>query len=398
MPQKKSPLTILRAMDRRDQRRFAIAVFFLFGSIGPLIMLMESSVLPGSWFRLFYFTVLSGIFFASIILLSKSPFQLIVVLVAIQVAAFSGERVEEFLFGRVESTRILTADHLFTFRQDEIDRIHVRHPAFGIAAIILLSTGYVLLSKVILEGNEKRTRLETESAVTRSIQKSIQPATAFTTEWCDVAGVTVPATEVGGDYFDVVKISDDQIAVVVADVSGHGVSAGILSAMTKSAFHEELRHTSVPSELLANLNATIYGVTDRKLFASLAYVLLDRRTMTAQVATAGHLPVLLFRKSDETIFEAHTPNLALAVQPSTTYAAQTVQLDKGDELVLYTDGVIGATNDKGEEFGVEKLKELIANTERPSVEALSNSILASVRAFTVKKEFADDATIVVARV
>ena len=134
------------------------------------------------------------------------------------------------------------------------------------------------------------------------------------------------------------------------------------------------------------------------MFVSFAYVLLDRRTMTARVATAGHPPIFHFRRSNGTISEVRTPNLALAVQPSTQYAEQTVQLQRGDFLILYTDGITEATNDKGEQFGAEPLKELIANTERPSVEALSNSILASVRAFTVKKEFAADATIVVARV
>ncbi len=398
MSPQKSPFNLWKSMDQKSLRSLALAVFFLFGTIGPLTMLMDSSILPGSWFRLFYLTILSGLFSACIILFIKKPLRLIVLLVVIQGAMLSTGPVEEFLLGRVEPKMMVTAGHVFVLTQDELDRIQIRHPIFGLLAIFLLSTGYALFVRVIGEEYRKRTRLETEVAVARTIQKSLQPSSAFKTDWCEAAGVTVPATEVGGDYFDMIKISDDEVVIAIADVSGHGVGAGILSAMTKSALHAELCHATAPSEVLFNLNNAIYQVTDKKMFVSFAYVLLDRRIMTAHIATAGHPPIFLFRKSDNAIVEARTPNLALAVQPSTSYTAQTIQLNRGDVLILYTDGITEAANDKGEQFGVEKLKELIADTQRPSVEALGNSILASVRTFTVKKEFIDDATIVVVRV
>lgn len=398
MPQKRSLRYIWKTMERKDIRRLALAMFFLFAAIGPLTMLMDTNFLPGSWFRLLFITILSGTFFACIILYLQKPFRLIVLLVLIQAAMFSVSVVEEMVFGRIEAKRIITADHVFIFSQGELDRIQTRRPVFGIIAIFLLSTGYALFIRVIWEENKKRVRLETEVAVARSIQKSLQPLSSFATEWCEVAGVTVPATEVGGDYFDIIKISDDKIAVTIADVSGHGVGAGILSAMTKSALHTELRYNTAPSEVLGNLNNAIYDLTDKKIFVSFAYVLLDRKAMMARVATAGHPLIFLFRKSDETIVEVRTPNLALAVQPSTQYAEETIHLNRGDELILCTDGITEATDDKGEQFGVDRLKELIANTERPSIETLSNSIVASVRAFTIKKEFAEDAIIVVARV
>jgi serine phosphatase RsbU (regulator of sigma subunit) len=398
MPPKKSPLNLWKSMDQKGLRSLAVAVFFLFGTIGPLTMLMDSGILPGSWFKLLYLTLLCGLFSTCIILFIKKPLRLIVLLLVIQGAMFAAGHVEEFLLGRVEPKMMVTADHVFIFTQDELDRIQIRRPIYGLFAIFLLSTGYALLIRVIGEENRKRARLETEVAVARRIQKSLQPSSVFKTEWCEAAGVTVPATDVGGDYFDMIKVSDDEVVIAIADVSGHGVGAGILAAMTKSAVRAELYHSKAPSDLLFTLNNTIYQVTDKSMFVSFAYVLLDRRTMTAQIATAGHPPIFLFRKSDRAIVEARTPNLALAVQPSTSYTEQTIQLNHGDELILYSDGITEATNDKGEQFGVEQLKELITNTHRPSVEALGNSILASVRAFTVKKEFVDDATIVVVRV
>lgn len=385
-------------MEQKDLRRLALAVFFLFGTIGPLTMLMNSSVLPGSWFMLIYLTVLSGALSACIILFIRKPVLFIASMIVIVGAMTAEYQVEQFFFGRVEESRILTANHLFTFTQQEIDRIDVRRPLFGVIAIFLLSAGYTLFLRVVGEETKKRARLETEVAVARRIQQSLQPSTAFKTDWCEAAGITVPATEVGGDYFDMIKISDDEAVIVIADVSGHGVGAGILSAMTKSALHTELHHTTVPAELMFNLNNAVYQVTDKKMFVSFAYLLLDKRTMTAHVATAGHPPIFLIQKSDGAIIEIRTPNLALAVQASTQYTERAVHVNHGDVLILYTDGITEATNDKGEQFGADRLKELISNTERGSSEALSNSIMASVRTFAIKKEFADDATIVVVRV
>jgi serine phosphatase RsbU (regulator of sigma subunit) len=398
MPQKNSPVNLWKSMEQKDLRRLALAVFFLFGTIGPLTMLMNSSVLPGSWFMLIYLTVLSGTLSACIILFIRKPVLFIASMIVIVGAMMAEYQVEQFLFGRVEESRILTANHLFTFTQQEIDRIDIRRPLFGVIAIFLLSAGYTLFLRVVGEETKKRARLETEVAVARRIQQSLQPSTAFKTDWCEAAGITVPATEVGGDYFDMIKISDDEAVIVIADVSGHGVGAGILSAMTKSALHTELHHTTVPAELMFNLNNAVYQVTDKKMFVSFAYLLLDKRTMTAHVATAGHPPIFLIQKSDGAIIEIRTPNLALAVQVSTQYTERAVHVNHGDVLILYTDGITEATNDKGEQFGADRLKELISNTERGSSEALSNSIMASVRTFTIKKEFADDATIVVVRV
>ncbi|HTX19495.1 MAG TPA: PP2C family protein-serine/threonine phosphatase [Bacteroidota bacterium] len=398
MPPKISPMKLWKTMERKDVLRLTVAVFFLFGTIGPLSMLMDSSILPGSWFRLIYLTILCGLFSASIILLIQKPLRLIVVLIVIMGAMIVVEPVETLILGRAEHEMVLTPDHLFTLTQGELSRIEVRRPLYGAIACILLATGYGLFIQVITTESRKRTRLETEIAVARNIQKSLQPAAPYKTGWCEAAGVTVPATEVGGDYFDVIPLSDDKVVVAIADVSGHGTGAGILSAMTKSALHTELHHTTSLSELMANLNSAVYDVTDKKMFVSFACLFLDGKNSSARISTAGHPPVLLIHKSDRRIEEIRTPNLALAVQASTKYEETTVRLEGGDALVLYTDGITEATNNEREQFGMDRLKELLADTERPSAEALSNSILASVRAFTVKKEFNDDATIVVVKI
>ena len=125
-------------MESKDLRRLALAVFFLFGTIGPLTMLMNPGVLPGSWFMFFYLTVLSGALSACIILFIRKPTLFILSMVLIVGAMVAEYRVEQFLFGQVEESRILTAGHLFTLTQQEVDRIENRRPMFGVIAIFLL--------------------------------------------------------------------------------------------------------------------------------------------------------------------------------------------------------------------------------------------------------------------
>ncbi|HEV8537813.1 MAG TPA: SpoIIE family protein phosphatase, partial [Bacteroidota bacterium] len=140
----------------------------------------------------------------------------------------------------------------------------------------------------------------TEINIARKIQQSLIPCTTFENSWCRVAGMTASATEVGGDYFDIVALSDHRLVVAVADVAGHGVGSGILSAMTKSALRSQHMHVASPAMVLENLNRTIYQVSERNMFVTLAYLLLDADARTAAYATAGHLP-LLFRTDDVTV-------------------------------------------------------------------------------------------------
>ena len=96
--------------------------------------------------------------------------------------------------------------------------------------------------------------------------------------WYSTAGVALPATEVGGDFYDVVALEDGRLAVAIADVTGHGVGSGILSAMTKSALRSQLEHASDPPAVLANLNSTLFDLTTDKMFVTLAYAVADGAT------------------------------------------------------------------------------------------------------------------------
>jgi sigma-B regulation protein RsbU (phosphoserine phosphatase) len=211
--------------------------------------------------------------------------------------------------------------------------------------------------------------------------------------WCAAAGRTVPATEVGGDYFDVVELPDGKLVVAIADVTGHGVGAGILSAMTKSALRSELGHDAAPHTVLENLNRTLYQVSQRGMFVTMAYLLLDRQAGIARIATAGHPPVM-FCRHDGTIRAVRTTNPGLGMRPQGFFIEAEVGFAPGDRFLLYTDGVTEATNRTGEQFGDGRLGDLVAAGQPVPADQWCAVMLESVLEFRGSKNLSDDATVV----
>jgi sigma-B regulation protein RsbU (phosphoserine phosphatase) len=224
------------------------------------------------------------------------------------------------------------------------------------------------------------------------------PQARLTTPWCEVAGRTVPATEVGGDYFDYLTLPGDLTAVVVADVSGHGVGAGLLSAMTKSAFRTLVTLDPAPVQLLGRLNETVSHLVERKMFVTMAYLLLDHGKRTARIATAGHPPVIRIREPDHAVEELRTPSLGLGMNRSAAFTEITISLTPGDRFVLYTDGVVETPSRTGEQFGLSRLEALAAGDPGVTPGEVVGRIFSSMRGFGGPDGRGDDATVVVVRV
>ncbi|MBI2427202.1 MAG: PP2C family protein-serine/threonine phosphatase [Ignavibacteriales bacterium] len=390
--------TILKSMAKKEIRQLSVAVFFLFATIGPLTLLMEPSVLPGPWYRLIILTVTSGLFSAGIVLLINKPVKLILWIVLFVAFQFSYTLIEQYLFTDFEKQQMIVADRLFKLTTEEMDLLQTKRAVFGMIAIVCLATGYALFVRVI--GNEKKRRAESEAEMkfAEQIHGSLLPEAPVRTPWCEIAGVSIPAAKIGGDYYDIIQISDSKILLIVADASGHGAGAGVLAAMTKSSIIQELQHTQSIPHVMTNVNKTIYSVTEKNMFVTCALVLLDKHSLSAEIITAGHPQILRHRFNNPNIEEFRTQHFALGIQQDSTYQTDTVQLQKGDTLFIISDGLLDAANPQKEQFGMERLKELILDTERPSADHMSASLIASVREFTITKEFQDDATIVVAKI
>jgi serine phosphatase RsbU (regulator of sigma subunit) len=385
-------------------RRVALAVFLMFGVLGPLTILMESEMRTLSWSFVAVQTLASGGMAASIILFGRKHWWMIVIVILFWTGVLGlnaggigiiftdkGMRVE--LNGVNREVPTPQPDRGRSLSAEELNAIYTQRGVIGFVAIALLSLGYAAFISVVRTEVRQRARLETEMSIAQEIQQSLLPAPTLETSWVRIAGTMLPATEVGGDFFDVVQLSDDVVAVAVADVTGHGVGAGILSAMAKSALHSQLRHDPAPASVLTNLNATLYAVSGEKMFVTFAYILLDRSGKTATVATAGHPPLFHHRKGEATAAQVRTASLGLGIRPESTYSSVTLSWEPGDRFFCYTDGLIEAATPRGEQFGLERLQPSFAGSTGTPAQVCAG-LLASLKAFTGTAVFPDDLTAV----
>lgn len=356
-----------------------------------------------SWLAIFLLTFFCGASAFSLFAFFRNLFIGIPAVILFFSASFFTGPIEEFLTGSrtldrvgavITSKRPPESPADYNLTDDQLRSYNQKRTTVGLIAVILLGSGYALIIVAVTKESRERARLATEVSIARSIQRSLLPSVPFRNRWCEVAGTTIPATEVGGDYFDVVQLSGDELVVTIVDVAGHGIGGGILGAMTKSALRLQLDHDPSPPKVLHYLNNTICQISDTRTFVTFAYVLLNAKRKTMRVATAGH-PALLY-SNGKTIAEVRTPNLPLGVKNDQRFKQIQKAFKKGDLLVLYTDGIIEAAGKKGEQFGLQRLRRLIEQTSG-SAETLQASIIESIKEHSASKDLRDDATVVVVK-
>lgn len=370
-------------------RQLALAAFLLFSVIGPLGNLMSPAM---SWRSVIIDTVLSGGCAASIVLFARKRWWIAFFIVSIWVLPAAWEGFTEGIQTTASSEKAIST-HPRTVTTEELAATQEQRSIVGWFATALLVLGYTSLIRVLRSEIQERARFETEVRIAQDIQKSLLPDSTVQTSWYVVSGMTIPATEVGGDFFDVIQISDDRVAIAIADVTGHGVGPGILAAMTKSALHSRLEYDTTPASVLANLNKTIFDVSEEKMFVTFAYLVADRSRNKVQLATAGHPPILYRHHESRKIDELRTVNLALGIKRDAQFSDSEIALVQGDSLLLYTDGVVEARNIKDELYGDNRLGRVVADAQG-SPEQVCDAIVQELHDFTKSDVFQDDLSIV----
>jgi serine phosphatase RsbU (regulator of sigma subunit) len=383
---------IWRGMRPAHRFLLAVAVFLIFSTIGPLSVLMKGGLQPASVLRILLVTISSGGISASIILFGHKRVILILAIVFFASGNIFTGQIEEWLTGR-PGLRIESETAPVVLSPEQRLEMSRQREILGAFAILLLGGGYVMFIVLLNKEGSERLRLETEVSIARGIQDSLLPSETLETAWCEIAGRTVPTSEVGGDYFDTFRISDHEIGVAIADVSGHGVGAGILAAMTKSGLRSQLKHDPGPVKVLENLNAVLCDITQKNVFVTLAYILLNDREKRARVATAGHPPVLHWTSPDSMVHELRTPNPGLGIQRKYSFSELVVPYAAGDTFLLYTDGITEAVNSHGEQFGSEKVLTALSANRVAGAEDLCKSVITAVWNFRGSSELADDVTV-----
>ena len=253
---------------------------------------------------------------------------------------------------------------------------------------------------VYSEANEKK-RLDHDLQIARDIQRILLPSKAPATEGFEIAGTNIPARQVSGDYFDYIKVDDDRLGVVIADVSGKGVPASLIMAICRSVLRAEAPLKRSPAEVLRKVNRQLYPDIKEDMFISMAYVILDHKNAAVTLSRGGHDAPLLYRAATGEISVLKPPGMALGVDSGDVFDRITgdisVPLERDDCLVLYTDGVTEALDANGDEFGRERMIQSIRASASEGAEGVIDRLTADVRSFVGGHPQHDDITLIVVR-
>jgi HAMP domain-containing protein len=238
--------------------------------------------------------------------------------------------------------------------------------------------------------------LEKELSLARNLQKSLLPSDLPVSEGVEIATLFEPSAAIGGDYFDILRLSDDQLAVVIADVSGHGLSSGLRMAMLKAALLILVEETVEPEEILRRLDRVVRTKGETRVFVTATLALLDLRTGTLRLTNAGHPPTYLLRRGQ--VEEIVLPGSPLG-GIGHTYGRASRDLEPGDVVVWLSDGLIeaGAGHDADEPFGYERILEALVGMEGLGAAEVRNRLLDAVARYTGGQPPSDDRTLVAMR-
>jgi hypothetical protein len=242
-----------------------------------------------------------------------------------------------------------------------------------------------------------RLRMKQELEYAREIQLSMLPREAPQLDWLDIAALSLPATEVGGDYYDYFDLGPGRLALVVGDVTGHGVASGLVLSGVRSSLNLLRDDMATPSAVLDRVNLMLKRTSAPRMHMTLAVAVLERAGRTAVVSTAGH-PPLLARRADGGVIEVGSGSFPLGAMERARYGEDRIALATGDVLLLYSDGLVETIGSGGDQFGWERLTAILEDLDgEMTAKAIRDRILREVWDFKGDAAQVDDVTMVVVR-
>ncbi|HEV7508114.1 MAG TPA: PP2C family protein-serine/threonine phosphatase [Thermoanaerobaculia bacterium] len=246
--------------------------------------------------------------------------------------------------------------------------------------------------------HRERLRMREEIEYARKIQLSMLPQGAPEIDWLDLAAASLPATEVGGDYYDYFRLAPTQLALVLGDVSGHGLASGLLLSGVRSCLYLLEQDLSSPIRVFEKLNHMVRRTTERRTYMTLLCAVLDSEAGTLTVTSAGHPPVLRYDSQGRCFDEIGRGAPPLGTFLQADYLEERLPVAAGDLLIFYTDGLVEARNAQGEDYGDARLRRAVARAASSrTARDVRDSILGDLSNFKGDEEQADDITVVVVR-
>ena len=247
----------------------------------------------------------------------------------------------------------------------------------------------------LLASVTEKERLQSEIEIAATIQRNLLPKEGPRFSGVSFSAHFEPTASIGGDYYDVFNIDQSRLAVAIGDVSGHGLSTGLVMAMVKAAMMTLVEEGADETSLFQRLNDLVYRSTERRAFMTLAFTIFDLERRTIRHTNAGHLYPYLLRRGGTEAIAIESPSLPLGVRTHIVTNTVEVELKEGDALVYLSDGMIEAQNENGDPFGFDSIEALLAQQTNHDAGALRNAILEAVANHAGSRTADDDRTVMI---
>ena len=246
--------------------------------------------------------------------------------------------------------------------------------------------------RAALDSRDKLVALQNELDVASKMQQSILPTSFPKNDSYDTFGTMHPALDVGGDFFDVVRLQDEQVGLAIADVSGKGVPAALFMMSSRTLLKGTAISFHDPGQVLSEVNELLQEDDTESMFVTMLYAVYDPQSGVFTYASGGHDAPLLVRPDGSSELLPLTGGIALGVLPGFEYRQTTHQLQPGETIVLYTDGVTEAMDHDGTLFGVDGLRQYFEASPPGDSEATGKQVMEAVAAFAGDAPQSDDIT------
>jgi sigma-B regulation protein RsbU (phosphoserine phosphatase) len=286
--------------------------------------------------------------------------------------------------GRIIGVLNLESDKVSAYDHGSLDLI----TAFASHAAISIERAY--LHDKMLENQ----RFEEQLAIARQIQLSFLPKKNPIISGYDISGINIPSEEVGGDYFDFLKIIDNQTGIAIADVSGKGIPASLIMASYRASLIAEIRNNYAIRIICRKVNSLLCESVEQGNYVTAFYGVLDSKNDIFTFSNCGHNQPILLRQNGD-IEYLKEGGLALGIVPDNEYEERPIYLRSGDLIFFYTDGVTEVDNNKGEDFSVDLLVDTLQEFRTLPAQEIQTKIFESVKDFATDSFIFDDLTMIV---
>ncbi len=261
----------------------------------------------------------------------------------------------------------------------------------------IASQGSVAIENArLFQENLEKQRMEEELNIARDLQMSMLPSVFPRIKGFDVAATSIPAREVGGDFYDFIEMGKDRLGLVVGDVTGKSVSGALVMAASRSVFRILSEERLTVGEIMIRANWRMKKDIKKGMFVALLYAVLNSNDRVLSFCSAGQTHPMLFsaETSKAVLLETKGDNFPLGILEESDYQETQVVLKPGDRVIFYTDGIVEAMNEKKEIFGFDRLLDVLQNAGPISADELLKDILSQVKHFTGNAPQHDDLTVI----